>query len=221
MTTDPNPAPLCAQSPYSETLRMLRNASADEQFEIRVEGSPSDFFAALHDEDRQAYEHAPLDTEDQLFVIHRRANLRARSVAEFLIWDHDRLDRLLDEVNQNIAEGDWDRACTRIRQFRTGLFHHADQEDNVLWTAIGELSDEHYDLIQTMKDDHREFKDWVNEMVNAVEAHSRTEFENANANLLGVMVEHNMKEENVLYPFLDRRLDDSTRGQLIRRFMGS
>lgn len=143
-----------------------------------------------------------------------------RSVTAYLGRDHDRLDDLLQRAVRLANQDDWDETRSLIADFHAGLFWHIEIEERVLFPEFEKLRGGATDgPTEVMRDEHVAIKESVNGLLDASAAQDRDELARHHADLLGVLVEHNMKEENILYPETDRTLNESARNQLVERMM--
>ncbi|MCC6572292.1 MAG: hemerythrin domain-containing protein [Planctomycetes bacterium] len=143
-----------------------------------------------------------------------------RTVSGYLAWDHDRLDGIM-EIATKLAEQDqWPRAANVLAEFKEGLFRHIDIEEAILFPAFEERTGMR-DVGPTavMRLEHVDIKEAVNDIAAAAKAKSLDDFESAKGRLLGVLVEHNMKEEQVIYPGVDQMLDGASREQLVEKLL--
>lgn len=141
-------------------------------------------------------------------------------VSEYLAWDHDRLDRILAEGMRAAGADEWQSAERCATSFRYGLFRHIAVENDILFPAFEERTGMR-DVGPTavMRHEHIEIKHAVDEIVKSAASKDSEALQRWHANLLGVLVEHNMKEEQILYPGTDRLLDDAAREQLVQRLL--
>lgn len=137
-------------------------------------------------------------------------------VAEYLSWDHDRLDATLATGLSAAAGGDWDAARECVKTFRLGLLRHIDIEEKQLFPAFEERTGMRTGgPTQVMRMEHEGIQECVANIVSSAESGDADGLLRWHTNLLGVLVEHNMKEEQILYPGIDRVLDDGDRAQMV------
>lgn len=139
-----------------------------------------------------------------------------RTVSAYLAWDHDRLDGILEIATKLAEQGEWPRAVNVVAEFKEGLFRHIQIEEQILFPAFEQVTGMR-DVGPTavMRHEHIDIKDAVNDMCAATAAKNLDDFQSAKGRLLGVLVEHNMKEEQVLYPGVDHMLDEPKREKLV------
>ncbi len=117
--------------------------------------------------------------------------------------DHGRLDQLL-ETYRRLKRADFARAKQAFREFKFGLQRHIIWEETVLFPLFEDKSGMHdRGPTAVMRAEHREIGrrlEALHDKVRRQDADSDREEEE----LLQALAAHNQKEENVLYPAIDR-----------------
>lgn len=154
------------------------------------------------------------------YLFRARPERDARNVFDYLAWDHDRLDTIMEKATKLAQTGVWAEAQALAGEFKEGLFRHIEIEEQILFPAFEEKTGMR-DMGPTavMRMEHKDIKESVNDIVQGVADKRLDEFERAKATLLGVLVEHNMKEEQILYPGVDRMLDEKAREKLLEALL--
>lgn len=146
--------------------------------------------------------------------IGRRASSRdgVLAVGDLMGFDHDRLDVLLAEVGAAAAESAWSRAGEIFATFRVGLARHIRAEEEVLFPAFDRIAGTPPDAgpAAVMRSEHRDIERIMNRVAGALGEGQPPPLED----LVAVLAAHNRKEEHVLYPMVDDRLDDMARARL-------
>ncbi|MCB9896168.1 MAG: hemerythrin domain-containing protein [Planctomycetes bacterium] len=168
------------------------------------------------------YDFSPLQNgpDEWRVLVCVRERPEPRSVTAYLGWDHDRLDAMLVRALDLAKRERWDHARALIADFRTGLFRHIEVEESILFPAFDDATGmAGGGPTEAMKHEHVAIREFVEGLVIAAVERSHEELDQHHAGLLGVLVEHNMKEETLLYPTTDRVLDHEERHQLVERMM--
>lgn len=134
----------------------------------------------------------------------------AQNITDYFEQDHDRLDRLFREF-QEFKRTDYAKARESFVAFKFGLQRHITWEENFLFPAFEDktnMRDAGPTVVMRME--HRE----IAEHLEAI--HQKVKDSNPNSDaeekkLLDVLQSHNGKEENILYPTMDRMLNDQER----------
>jgi regulator of cell morphogenesis and NO signaling len=138
------------------------------------------------------------------------------TVKASLADDHDRLDHLLESYRQ-LKRVDFARAKQAFREFKFGLQRHILQEENVLFPLFEEktgMRDHGPTLV--MRAEHRE----IGKRLEALHAWVRAgdvDSDREEASLVEALFAHNHKEENALYPALDRLLSEAEKADAFRK----
>jgi regulator of cell morphogenesis and NO signaling len=129
--------------------------------------------------------------------------LANETITDFLEKDHDRLDGLFKNF-QNLKGSNYLRAKEYFIQFRFGLKRHIIWEEEVLF-PIFEDKTGIYDCGPTkiMENEHRQIGELVEAIHNKVEKSDR-ESDVEERMLVGLLDLHNLREQRILYPAIDR-----------------
>jgi len=214
---------LTAATAPSEVLAAFDALAPGEAFLLRTVARPEALLLALREARAGAYEWTPLVEGPGHWEveIHKRDARPGvpRRVTEALGWDHDRLDAL-----ETAAMEAWGaretRAATRLHlRFVCGLLRHIRFEEGVLFPEFERVSGTSPDRGPTaaMRAEHREIEALLEDVRLAAVSGVRPA-ETTRADLRALVHQHNVKEENVLYPMLDRALDAQETDTLVFRF---
>jgi len=139
------------------------------------------------------------------------------SVTGYLSWDHDRLDAILQSVRARVEAGDWEAARREYAPFYDGLDRHIRLEEGILFPLFEERTGMTGGPTVVMREEHREIRGALGTMLDALGRSDVRLFQEGLAHLLSVLPDHNVKEEQVLYPTTDRILPDKERAALAAR----
>ena len=135
------------------------------------------------------------------------ADVRGESPSEYLSADHERLDQLLADARAAAARDDLDRARALLSEFRDGLERHIRLEEELLFPAFEERTGLTRGPTAVMRYEHTLIRAHLSEMNHALATDDGGGFGAASAALENVLGPHNVKEERVLYPAVDRALE--------------
>lgn len=119
---------------------------------------------------------------------------------------HKRCDALFADAEESVAKKDWERAQTLLTDFHNELETHFRTEEEVLFPAFEATTGMAGGPTQMMRFEHAQMRDLIDQMEHALHAKEGNNFAGAAETLLIMMQQHNMKEENILYPMCDRSL---------------
>lgn len=127
------------------------------------------------------------------------------TIISYFEADHDRLDGLF-KTFQNLKRSDFSKAKEAFVDFKFGLQRHIVWEEEILFPAFEEKTGMHDSgPTAVMRMEHRHIGMLLEELHQKVKNHN-SESDAEEKALLSILSEHNMKEENVLYPAIDRLL---------------
>lgn len=120
--------------------------------------------------------------------------------------DHRHCDGLFAEVEQALAAHAWDRASAAFAGFAGAMQQHFAAEEELLFPAFEAQSGITMGPTQVMRDEHIQMRDLMAAAQEALAAQDADDYAGNAETLLIMMQQHNMKEENVLYPMCDDHL---------------
>ncbi|MDX9995024.1 MAG: hemerythrin domain-containing protein [Rhodocyclaceae bacterium] len=119
---------------------------------------------------------------------------------------HKHCDSLFAEAEAAAAKGEWQAAAQNFNAFHQQLETHFRTEEEVLFPAFEATTGMTGGPTQMMRFEHAQMRDLVARMDDSMQARDAAGFAGAAETLLILMQQHNMKEENILYPMCDRSL---------------
>jgi regulator of cell morphogenesis and NO signaling len=126
-----------------------------------------------------------------------------KTVSEFYEQDHDRMDELF-KTFQRLKRSDFPKAKEAFEEFKFGLQRHIVWEEDLLfplWETETGMSEG--GATSVMRAEHRQIGQQL-EAIHQKVADQNPDSDQAEQALLNLLGSHNMKEERVLYPSIDR-----------------
>jgi hemerythrin superfamily protein len=145
-----------------------------------------------------------------------------RDVSEALAWDHDRLEEIEAAAFEARARGDAAAAREGFALFAHGLTRHIRFEEEILFPEFEARSGLGPEAGPTavMRMEHRQIEALLDALARAVgEPGPRADA--LRRELQDVLGDHNVKEEEVLYPATDRMLSAVESDELVARIQAS
>lgn len=119
---------------------------------------------------------------------------------QFLTEDHRACDALLGTLRTAARAGDWAAAGEAFRSLRHDVLAHFAAEEEILFPAFEQRTGMSCGPTRVMRMEHDEARELLLDLAEAVtEADADAVRGHAEA-LLILLQQHNMKEENILYP---------------------
>ncbi len=128
------------------------------------------------------------------------------NIQEHLKADHRRCDGFFVEVEQLVADGNWQEAETSFKIFHQAMEHHFTMEEEVLFPDFEEASGNSTGPSKVMRMEHQQMRELLADMIQAADEKDSDAFLGTAETLLILMQQHNAKEEQILYPMCDNLL---------------
>jgi DUF438 domain-containing protein len=138
------------------------------------------------------------------------------SIRTFMTDDHRRCDDFFAEAEQAIAQSNLPGAQAAFGHFRTAMLAHFDSEEKTLFPTFEAKTGITMGPTQVMRMEHVQMRALLDEARDALALGASEDYLGLAETLLIMMQQHNMKEENILYPMCDQHLSAET-GELLAR----
>ena len=129
-----------------------------------------------------------------------------QTITDKMRQDHQRCDDLFVKAEEQIANKQWDKGLEVFIAFKDAFNHHLDMEEQVLFPEFEKQTGSTAGPTQVMRSEHVQMRDLVTDMAAAVEQQNQDDYLGLSETLLIMMQQHNIKEENILYPMTDQAL---------------
>ena len=130
--------------------------------------------------------------------------------------DHRRCDDLFAAAEQAAGRGDLAAAREAFGQFHAAMLAHFGSEEGTLFPAFEERTGMTGGPTQVMRMEHQRMRALMDEAAEALDGGRGDDYLGVAETLLIMMQQHNMKEENILYPMCEQHLggDGALEGRL-------
>lgn len=139
-----------------------------------------------------------------------------QTIRTFLAADHKRCDELFAAAEDGAADKNWDKVVERFAAFHEAMERHFTMEEEVLFAEYEGHVGGPTGPSNVMRMEHRQMRELFQEMAQAVEGRDVESFLGLSETLLVMMQQHNMKEEQILYPMIDGAMAAERDGLLER-----
>ena len=136
---------------------------------------------------------------------------------------HKHCDDLFAAAEAQAHAGDWTKCDSTGAKFLEELEAHFSTEEQVLFPAFEAATGMSGGPTQVMRMEHAQMRELMAQMTVALKQRDSRAFAGVADTLLIMMQQHNMKEENILYPMCDNSLTGSgldVDGELRKRLEG-
>jgi len=206
----------------AQVLARMADLQPGEALDVLALQEPTLLLQAVLAEFPLGFDFAPLKPGPGQWRYHicRRGPRAQHCVTDYLAWDHDRLDALLESAMDHARRGKWPGARALADDFSHGLVRHIQIEEEILFPAFEEATGMHQvGPTMVMRHEHVDIQQHLRAILEAMRAEDYDAAERGRADLLGVLVAHNMKEESILYPTTDRLHSDESLEELVVKLM--
>lgn len=122
--------------------------------------------------------------------------------------DHKACDDEFARIEQALAAGDWAATGLALATFVAAMQRHLGVEEQVLFPAFEQATGMTMGPTRVMRMEHAQMRGLFDDMRAATAAQDADGLRGQAETLLIMMQQHNLKEENVLYPMCEEQLAD-------------
>lgn len=120
---------------------------------------------------------------------------------------HKHCDELFSAAEEAAHRGDWPACNVGCGHFSKEMLTHFDGEEKLLFPAFENATGMSMGPTQMMRQEHVQMRELLQQMNAAAANQDTSAFSGVAETLLILMQQHNMKEENILYPMCDQSLE--------------
>lgn len=128
------------------------------------------------------------------------------TLSSFLANEHNHCDELFAQAENAVADHDWPRAGSAFQQFMESTQRHFAHEEDVVFPAFETQTGMHGGPTKVMRGEHQQMSQVMTAMREALAKQDGNGYLGFSETLLMLMRQHNLKEENILYPMTDQAL---------------
>lgn len=128
------------------------------------------------------------------------------SICSFMTDDHRHCDDLFAEAELAIGKNDLDAAKAAFSHFRSSMLAHFASEEKTLFPTFEAKTGMSMGPTQVMRMEHVQLRALLDDAAEALNGGNVDDYLGIAETLLIMMQQHNMKEENILYPMCDQHL---------------
>ena len=133
---------------------------------------------------------------------------------------HKLCDELFASAEEACVKGDWAQGARAFARLREQLEAHFVSEEELLFPAFEEATGMASGPTEVMRSEHAQMRELIEQMAGALAAQDDDAFSGCAETLLILMQQHNVKEENILYPMCDNVLGATGIGADLRARLG-
>ncbi len=129
------------------------------------------------------------------------------TIREYLTEEHRRGDGLYARVEELVRSEKWQEAEEAFKAFEEDVLTHFRKEEEILFPEFERVTGITTGPTQVMRIEHSQVRDLLSRMKLALDDKDKRSFLSIGDTLMILLQQHNMKEEQILYPMCDQYLD--------------
>ncbi|HEY3354095.1 MAG TPA: DUF2249 domain-containing protein [Polyangia bacterium] len=200
-------------------LRTFDALAPGQAMVVRSDTDPKSILFQLQEQRTLSFDWSVLrdGPADYRVEVRRRPSQGPSGVAEYLSWDHQRLDAILLEVRRSLEKRSCAETLPRFADFRCGLGRHIEMEEQILLPAFESVTGVAGNPMAVVYTEHELAHRACEDVEAALRAGDRPGALLQVESLREMLLLHNLKEERLLYPTSDRLAGgDRERVDLVR-----
>ncbi len=127
-------------------------------------------------------------------------------ILEFMRDDHRACDHKYAEAESALLAKEVETAKTAFNEFVQATLHHFNMEEKELFLAFEKRTGMMGGPTQMMRYEHQQLRSLIESMRIALDEDRISDFFGIGESMMIMLQQHNMKEEQMLYPMTDRAL---------------
>lgn len=128
------------------------------------------------------------------------------TIPSYMTEQHRHCDDSFIAAESAVSKMDWALANSKWTTFVEELDHHLLQEENVLFPAFESATGMTMGPTQVMRAEHSQMRQLTKEMTVVLSEQDKDKFLGLSETLMILIQQHNMKEEQMLYPMTQAHL---------------
>ena len=128
------------------------------------------------------------------------------SITALMAGHHSQCDDLFADTEAACVSGHWTKCDEYLVALTEGVESHFKAEEEILFPAFESATGMTSGPTEMMRVEHGQMRELLADMSAAAAQQDETLFRGNSDTLLILMQQHNMKEENILYPMCERAL---------------
>ncbi|MBF0342275.1 MAG: hemerythrin domain-containing protein [Magnetococcales bacterium] len=200
-----------AQAVAGEKLTSAFEAlGGGDSLEVVCDGEPSGLLQLFQEKFWGAFDWHPLENgpERWRMTVRRVPGSGRRGIGEFMGFDHERCDVLYASMENAAQSGDAEATRSLFGAFETGMTHHFDMEEKRFFPAFEQATGMTQGPTTVMRMEHRQMLGVMGQMRQALAQGDLDGVIRGGGTMMVLMRQHNIKEEQMLYPMGDMHLGD-------------
>ena len=142
--------------------------------------------------------------------------LDTKSITGVMSNEHSVCDQLFEDGEIALTEGRNEAGVKLIRSFISRINHHFEVEEQILFPAFEGVTGMVAGPTSVMRAEHQQIRGLLDQLSEELDAENYEQVFAIGETLNILIQQHNMKEENMLYPMSDAQLGEA-RDELLKK----
>jgi len=130
-------------------------------------------------------------------------------ITTFMTADHKHCDDVFVEFENAITANNWPELKANWGLFSKLLAHHFEMEETVLFPEFEAATGITEGPTSVMRSEHLQMRSLISSLDDAIASEDGDQCQGIAETLMIMMQQHNMKEEQMLYPMSDQHVDSN------------
>jgi iron-sulfur cluster repair protein YtfE (RIC family) len=131
-------------------------------------------------------------------------------LSSYMKADHRACDEAFANMENEVSDENWTNATKLFEAFASDLNHHFNMEEDVMFPAFEAREAGHCNPTPVMIMEHTQMRNVLKQLREDLEAKNKEHFFGLSETLMMTMQQHNMKEEQMMYPMIDESLGEES-----------
>ncbi|MCK5876025.1 MAG: hemerythrin domain-containing protein [Candidatus Marithrix sp.] len=127
-----------------------------------------------------------------------------KTITQTFTNEHSDCDKIFAQTENLVANKQWSEADTEFTKFHTAMEKHFTAEEEILFPTFEERTGQTMGPTQVMRMEHTQMRQIFTQMQTSLAQRDDEQYLGLSETLLMLMQQHNMKEEQMLYPMIDQ-----------------
>jgi len=127
------------------------------------------------------------------------------TIKEYLTSDHRKCDELFADMEHKASESLSD-SKEFVQEFVTQTERHFQLEERIMFAEFEQKTGMLQGPTQMMRHEHTQIRALMKDLIDAIDEDNKDKFFGTSETLMILMQQHNMKEEQMLYPMAQQHL---------------
>lgn len=132
--------------------------------------------------------------------------MTSQQLSAIMTHDHRECDVKFEHIEEAVSNKDFAKAEQLFTQWKKVNLRHFDIEETILFPETVNAMGMKIPPIMVMEMEHQQIKNCINQMETALSSKNGDDFLGFADTCMIMIQQHNMKEEQILYPMIDNAL---------------